>query len=451
LNPVWPYHQQYYELAQSLSRGSVSIDVGSDEMLDALAAMENPYDNSARMQSVPGAGSVWDTCYYKGKFYVYFGVVPVLLFYLPWYLLFHSAFPTWLGVFLAGTGAVGGMYYLLGQIRRRWFQELPYGLYLVLAAISANSLNLFCAMLHADFYYLPILLALCFSLWGLGLAVSAVDRWRQGLTRVGVRLAGGALCLALTAGCRPQFLAGSFLLLPLLLPTFMENRKVRRAWQYLAAAALPYLLVAAGLMYYNFIRFGSVFDFGAAYNLTTNDMTQRGFHLERLPDGFFMYLFQPPSLRLEFPFVEVTSFYSTYPGTTIMDWTFGGAFWTRCILLGVLGIVNVRRELREKKLYGFAVLSFLMALVVVAADTELSGILNRYFMDFLWLLVIPAAVILMQLWEKYRNADCRRWILWFIILAGAAGILCELGMAFRGSGLVNDNAHRYYIIKSLFQ
>ena len=29
----------------------------------------------------------WDHAYYKGKYYVYFGVVPAILFYLPYYVI----------------------------------------------------------------------------------------------------------------------------------------------------------------------------------------------------------------------------------------------------------------------------------------------------------------------------------------------------------------------------
>lgn len=451
LHPIWPYHQQYHQLAVALIQGQVSIDAGNEEMLAALNALDNPYDYNMRMQNVPDAGTVWDTCYYQGKFYVYFGIVPVLVFYLPYYLLFHSAFPTWLGVFFSGVGILAGTFYLLAQIRKRWFPGMPYVWYLLLSFAGGNSMNLYCAMLHADFYYLPILMALCFTLWGMGLMVSSADCWEKKGKYVSGRLAAGGLCLALTAGCRPQFLVGSFLLIPLLGPLFFRKYKEKQALWYLLSLAAPYLVVAAGLMYYNAVRFGSVFDFGAAYNLTTNDMTRRGVSLGRLPDGIFMYLLQPVSFCLTFPFAEVTPFYSGYLGSTVKDWTFGGVFWTHPMLLVLPWLMSVKRELKQKKLYGFTLLSIGMAVVVVAADTQMAGILNRYCTDFLWLLVIPTVLILFQLVEKYRKTELFRLIVWFVLLAGASGIFYELAMAFRGSGLMNDNVHRYYMIKSLFQ
>lgn len=450
LEPVWPYHYQYHQLAVSLSQGKVSIDAGNENMRAALDAMENPYDSRLRMQTVPDVGNVWDTCYYQGEFYVYFGIVPVLLFYLPCYLLFQTAFPTWLGVFIASVGVLGGFFYLVNQIRRKWFPESPYMYCLLLSVIGGNSLNMFCALLHADFYYLPILMALCFVLWGIGLILSAAESWNQG-KHVKWKIAAGSLCMALTAGCRPQFLVGSVLIIPVLWPLFWKDRKSRETLSRLMALVLPYIIVAAGLMFYNYIRFGSVFDFGANYNLTTNDMTRRGMNPGRVPDGIFMYLFQPFSMRLEFPFAEVTPFYSGYLGDVVRDWTFGGAFWTRPVLLAVFCIAAVKQELRRKKMRGFTFLCLCMAVLVVLADTEMSGILNRYFMDFLWLLWVVAVVVIFQMAEKYESSSGGKWLLCFILFAGMWGIGYELGMAFRGSGIMNDNVHRYYMIKSFFQ
>lgn len=455
LDPPWPYHQQYALLAEALTRGETAIDMGNEELLSALAALENPYDANVRLRTVPDADQVWDTCYYEGRFYVYFGVVPALLFYLPCYLIFGSAFPTWFGVFLAGAGVLAGVFWLLRQICGRWFPKVPYVLYLLLSVIMGNGMLLACAMLRAEFYWLPILLALGFSLWGMGFALSAANRWEG--RHVKLRLVMAGSCLALTAGCRPQFLVGSFLLLPVLGPLLWQDRREKRSLARLASLALPYALAAAGLMFYNNVRFGSVFDFGANYNLTTNDMTRRGMNLGRLWDGLFMYLFQPVNLTTVFPFGRATPFYSEYLGSTIRDSTYGGAFWSHPILLACLCLPGVSRSLRGKKAFGFTVISLTAALAVAAADTEMAGILNRYFMDFLWLLMIPAAIILFQLMEtftqseKYRDTMAVKWLLSFVLLAGAAGILFELVMAVQNTGLQEDNAHLYYMLKAFFQ
>ncbi len=80
-----------------------------------------------------------------------------------------------------------------------------------------------------------------------------------------------------------------FLSLPLFWEEIKEKRflKLRTIFGFI----LPYLIVAAGLMYYNYARFGSPFDFGANYNLTTNDMTARGMELGRTGLGCLLIYF----------------------------------------------------------------------------------------------------------------------------------------------------------------
>lgn len=82
---------------------------------------------------------------------------------------------------------------------------------------------------------------------------------------------------------------------------------------------MPFLVVAAAVMVYNFARFGSPLDFGANYNLTTNDMTHRGFHADRIPFGLYAYLFQPPALGSQFPFMHQTYMDPAYQGVTIYE------------------------------------------------------------------------------------------------------------------------------------
>lgn len=447
LNPPWTHHGQYHQLAVALTEGKVWIETGIE---DALSTVANPYDDLSRFRAVdvsPG----WDTAFYQGKTYVYFGIVPVFLFYLPYYLVFHGAFPTWLGIFLAGVALLAGVFYLLGQIVRRWFADIPFPLYLSLSLVMGNGVGTIPIMMRPDFYSLPILCAMCFTIWGLGLWIHALNVWNAG-RRAAVPFAVGSLCMALTAGCRPQFLMASFLILPLFYDTVRSDWKRRRevslkpCFFRAFALILPYLTIAAGLMYYNFIRFGSPFDFGATYNITTNDMTHRGFHLARIPDGLFRYLFQFPDIGLRFPFVHNTSMHSEYLGITIQELMFGGIFFTHAFLCILIFLRTARPRLKQKRLYGFCVSCLVFGLVIVVADTEMSGLLNRYCSDFLWIFFLPAAITLLQLWENARGSRIRDLLVTFLLASGSYGFFIDLCIGFNNL----ENLHRYYVIKSFF-
>ena len=162
-------------------------------------------------------------------------------------------------------------------------------------------------------------------------------------------------------------------------------------------------------MYYNYIRFGSVFDFGASYNLTTNDMTNRGFVLARIPMSIWMYFFQPAHIVTVFPFFYAVSFHSGFLIRTIREATYGGVFNNVILLLNFF-IYRYRKELKERKLLGFVLLSVLFAFFVGIFDAQYAGILQRYFADFSWFLFIPSTIMALLIYKlldgKRRKEFC---------------------------------------------
>ncbi len=447
LNPTWPHHEQYYKLAVALTEGKVNIETTIEPLLSTLS---NPYDPSLRNQylaSEPG----WDTAFYEGKSYVYFGIVPVFLFYLPHYILFKNAFPTWFGILITGIFLLAGVYFLLHKAIKKWFPDTPFLIYLILCLITGNSIGTIPIIMRPDFYSLPILCGLCFTIWGLGLWVNALlNEENKRIRHLNLFL--GSLCMALTAGCRPQFLIASFLIVPFLLQFIKKEKKIfiKKNLVSFLAIAVPYIIVATGVMYYNYIRFGSVFDFGANYNITTNDMTHRGFHLARIPDGIFSYLFQLPNINMIFPFVHPIPVSTTYSGITIYELIFGGIFCTHFFLLVLILWNSVKKQWKDKQLYTSAFLCLLSGLIVVIADTEMSGLLNRYCTDFLWAFFLVAIMVVLQLWESYHTTAASKWLILFLIISLFGMTFMQFSIGLQASELKHYNPSEYYKIQSFF-
>ena len=101
LNPYWPHHKQYQELAKSLVDGKVALPY---KPTDELLQVKNPYDTSALM--VKNIEYRMDYAFYQGKYYVYFGIIPEILFFLPFYLLTGKELPNYLVVFVLYSGFV---------------------------------------------------------------------------------------------------------------------------------------------------------------------------------------------------------------------------------------------------------------------------------------------------------------------------------------------------------
>ena len=389
--------QQYAMLAQAMAKGQLYLE---EEPPQWLKDMEDPYDKGARdeAQKETGEPYLFDVAYHDGHYYVYFGVVPVVLFYLPFYLLTGANFPTAIGVLIACVAFVLGCSALLDRFARYHFKRVSLGLYLLLQIPLVTCCGILYLLKFPTFYSLPIMLGLAFSVWGLYF-------WMRGRASA-ARSAGpekwylaGSLCMALVVGCRPQLVVLSLLAFPLFWRAYITERRLfsPRGAREFACLVAPYAVVAAGLMGYNYARFGSLTDFGANYNLTVNDMTKRGWNLGRLAPALFAYFLQPPSATGVFPYLQPAPFDTTYMGQTIKEVTFGGIF--ACLpVLWVLPfakrILTLRmRQRSTRTIMGVIVVLLASGVIVALLDAQMAGILQRYFADFSFMFL--AAVVLL--------------------------------------------------------
>ncbi len=414
--------QQYAELAKSMAEGKLYLE---EEPPQWLKDMADPYDKGARdeAQKATGEPYLFDVAYHDGHYYVYFGVVPVLLFYLPFYLLTGANFPTAIGVLIMAVAFVLGATALLDRFARYHFRSVSLGVYLLLQIPLVACSGILYLVKFPTFYSLPIMCGLAFSVWGLYCwARSGLSRRRCGW------LFAGSLCMALVAGCRPQLLVLSLLAFPLFWRTYITERRLLTAAgvREFACLAAPYLLVAGGIMAYNYARFGSLTDFGANYNLTVNDMTKRGMNVGRLAPAFFTYFLQPPCMTGVFPFLQAAPFDTTYMGQTIKEVTFGGIF--ACLpILWVLAFSKRILAMRARQRSTRTIMGVIMVLIgsgiiVALADAELAGILQRYYADFSFMFlaaaVLPCFVVNEQLFAARTGYDLMLKVL--LVLACAS-------------------------------
>ena len=408
--------QQYADLARAMAHGQLYLE---EEPPQWLQDMNDPYDKGARdeLQKETGEEYLFDVAYHDGHYYVYFGVVPVLLFYLPFYLVTGANFPTAIGVLIAAIAYILGVSALLDRFARYHFKRVSLGVFLLLQIPLVFCSGIMYLVKFPTFYSLPIMYALAFSVWGLYC-------WMRGrLSRHACAwYVAGSLCMALVAGCRPQFLVLSLLAFPLFWRTFITERRIltARGAREFACLIAPYLVVAAGIMGYNYARFGSFTDFGANYNLTVNDMTKRGMNAGRLAPAFFSYFLQPPNVTGVFPFIQATDFGTTYMGQTIKEVTFGGIF--ACLpVLWVLPFAGRALRLRSRQrstrtIWGIVVVLLVTGVLVALLDAEMAGILQRYYADFSFMFLAAAVLLIFIVNENLDPASQMRNVLIKVLL-----------------------------------
>lgn len=387
------HHRQYYNLIEAFKHGELSIGEGSE----SLQAMENPYDFGARVEN--NVEFNWDNAYYEGEYYSYFGVLPALLLHLPYNLITGNDLPNQIAVIVFGVALISGIMFLLWEIIKRWYPRTPYALYLMFSVTFAATSSLFYAVYKPDFYMVPPLAALAFSVIALALWIGAE---RSDGTIKTSRLAWGGFLIALTAMCRPQFLVTIFFGIILFWDSVFKTRTLfsKNSIRQTLGLCIPIILVAAVAMGYNYARFGSPLDFGANYNLTTNDMTKRGMVLGRTGLGIFTYFFQPVRLDAQFPFINDFDPATVYQGITITEKQIGGAFMIFPILIYALIGVFKKSWFKDRLAHRIVVFSTIVAFIVAVLDTQMAGILMRYLTDFVWLLMIGASMTVFALHER---------------------------------------------------
>ena len=416
-NVTWPYHKQYHELAVALTKGQLYLE-GLPP--DSLNALENPYDMVARkrMSAATGDEYRWDTAYYNQKYYVYFGVVPVMVFYLPWYLIMGAEFPTWIGVAATGIVFILAAFCFTRNVARVYFKDrVSYGIWLLTTLLLVNGGGLLTIMRRPDFYSLPIIMGVTLSVLGLNFWISSVKEDRI----VTWKLVAGCLSMALVAGCRPQLLIGSFLIFPIYWDAVFKKRLLfsKNGLVPTTMAIASYGVIGAGLMLYNVRRFGSVFDFGASYNLTTNDMTRRGFAIARIPVGIFRMLLQPPNVSARFPYLEQTSGWTGYVGQNITEGLFGGFLVVNILIIAaVLVVIRKRKWFKNNLVWVMALMAMGMGLFVCILDIQAAGIVLRYMSDFGWLFYIGTVFTWFAVWVHNQSRhDLSRCIILFTNVA----------------------------------
>ena len=421
-------HQaQYQQLSESFLNGHLYLE---QEVPEWLLEMENPYDYALRRAQ--GKTYYWDAALYGEHYYVYFGVVPCLLTYLPYFVLTGEHLSNDISLFMFAILFIIGCFSFVKQLIKRFFPEsgISYVSYLIISLLLVNGSGLLFMASYADMYSVPIMAALAFTVCGLALWLAALNnkRWRV------FKLALGSLCMALVAGCRPNLLLFSALAIPFFVGEVIESFKEKRHFEKASVAnalafAIPYIIVAAGIMWYNYARFGSPFDFGSNYNLTTNDMTSRGFMWERMLPATYSYLFQLPKMTAAFPFIRYADFDTTYMGVTIRESTYGGIFAYSPMLLLIFCIPWVKDILKKHRVYAATLILVAIGIVTALLDAQFAGILQRYFADFSLMLYMAAAFILIALINHFKEEKHR-----YFIRAGL--MVCVVAMAVYQGALV---------------
>ena len=298
----WPRTTNYYDMlgeAFSLGQSHLSLDPSP-----SLAELDDPYIPDER-QEIP---YIWDSSYFEGKYYLYWGPVPAILI-APIKYAFNVSIGDEIVVFVSISLVFLISILILGEIRKRFFSTLPDWLF-ALGLISVGlSYPLLWALSWPTIYPAAIACGQAFLLASLYFALPILNQTSSSLSR---HLLIGIL-LAMAIGSRLTLLGAAVILaLGLIAPIFLKAElPIKRTSRLLRSITMliPFFTGISMLGIYNYLRFGSLIETGIRYQLSRHNLNvlqQNGglFNINYLIPNLLYYLFTPLHSSSRFPFLR---------------------------------------------------------------------------------------------------------------------------------------------------
>lgn len=359
-------NDEYIQMLAAYTQGQLHLPYPADPRLEQVT---NVFDNSELFaKEIP---FLWDHAYHNGKYYVYFGVAPLFTIYFPLYLVTGEAPCAALAAFIATVYALLALYFgvtrLISSVLRS-VNPLLLSLALVTMALASG---VFMMQGMLVFYILPYLLA--FAALGVTLGTATRLFTLVRLERIGAKVdAPESHRASLIKRCRLQAYSelvvlglaivamvtsrplNVFYLVVVLVPVLWWYLRSGGAWRRKAVAAMcagvPVVLGAILVMWYNYARFGSIFEFGQFEQLTLFDTHYHELHLnfELFWSVWYHYFCENFNLIATFPYVTLASGIDLNMGNGTGFSPIGGLlffpfFWSLPLLLVLYLKIKARR------------------------------------------------------------------------------------------------------------
>ena len=387
----YPFTKSVYELRDNahavlfdaLLHGGIIQEPPSKELMDLM----NPYDPSER--SANGVAFLFDYAFYKGHYYSYFGPTPVIIYYIPFYLL-HGYLPSYVmaASFFSLLAVMFGMILFWDMLRYFINGEVSAISVLFMGPTFVLGCNILMLQSCADRYYLSILSGMAFAFLALwtGVRGTMCTKVKHGYLYFFI----SAISTFLALWARPLVMITIAVWLVPIFIYFLIECKVGSRQKIISAASylVPVMLGGCLVMYYNYIRFESPFEFGQTWQLTIEDIHYNHIRIRDFWSTLYYYYLDPVQLTIDFPYIESTSHYVNHSGNYFYAPASMGAFSIPIATVSLLVFFNKHNIAKNHILKG-AVLS---TTIISAIEYATAGVSERYISDILPTLCLVGAI-----------------------------------------------------------
>lgn len=367
-----------------------------------LLALEDPYDPT---QNAPYR--IHDASLYQDRYYLYFGVGPVALLLLPWYVVSGTFLPHAHATALFLIAAFVASVAILVFFRARHWP----GSSLILLGCSALALGLGGAWLHLaqsnDFYPVPIACGSACVFVGLYCLLRADEHGRAEWEWLLL----GSLAFGGAIASRPNLILAATVLGWPILHAFWRAWRRECTWQHALgmgiAASAPVILCGLALLWHNWARFDAPLEFGMRYQLAGEKFIEKEFvSWDFVFTHAREYLWSTATWSRYFPFFEPAEA-RPYGVMRVYPW-----LWV-CLGLPLAVLVA---QTRGTLVYRLGMVGWVAASSAVMVFSFF-GVTHRYYGDFLPFLFLLAGLVAIGIDHFAQGGTSRLWraVSWVLV------------------------------------
>jgi hypothetical protein len=445
--PSFPeYSNDYIQLGEAFLHGQTSL---LEQPGPELKALQNPYDYQQRT-NIPYH---WDASYYEGKYYLYWGPVPGLIFAAA-EALAHTPPSASLMVDLPFIGLGLVLLAIFTLISKHFFPgaaSLTPGLFTLMALVNLPFLFL---LGNPQIYHTSIIYGQFFLILGLlGWVIYSIKTETIWLIIAG-------LGWGLAIGSRINLAVSVAIYVVFALIWMGRQSGWRPSWKREGCLLIPLAVCGIGLGVYNLARFGNPLETGQAYQLTIPVAHSSYFSISYLPTNLYIYLFYTLDFVGKFPFVKSALFdlnrlpgWLSVPPVMSFDHNVFGVFssvpglWLAVLTVPLISLAGRPAAAHKAFQQGPLTWVYLFTMISLAGLGQFLFLMlfffsaERYVPDFYLPLVLGTAMLVWTVDEILKPRIGLRILFWAIV---TGLIICTVGIGiFGGFGVPPQLFHSF--------
>lgn len=389
-----------------------------------------------------------DTSTYKDKIYLYFGITPVLLFYLPFNFITKLYLTDKFLVFILSCLIFILSLFLIKKTTQKItdITNLPINTIIIIIFFIGFCNLLPFLLIRSAIYEVAISNAIFLLLISFCLFYYFIYTESSKKQKILTFFLSLTLCLAV--GARPYYV--------LFIPVFFffviyikykETKNLKHIFKITVLFLIPCVIYGLFIAIYNYVRFDSIFEFGFKYQINHLDLYNYKPSIKDFLIGLKNNLFLLPDMN-EKTIFSLTKTCEHRLGNDYIT----GAIWM-CPIIFILSFVPFflkKIYKKDKKIFFF--LSTMTSVIIISViTTSFFGMVTRYIFEYLSIMIILSVIIYIFYVTKIEDCLLKNFFNLMLTLFFAYSFFINISLLL---SIYQDSAYYskeyFYLIKILF-